>query len=126
MLIAGAWCALYCLGIAEVHCRIPPRSLSAKIQIQNFLIALQSYKADTGSFPAASEGLEALRTNPGHAGWTGPYLPRDIPLDPWGAPYIYTYPGSHGSGPDIMSYGADRRPGGEGIYADVVSWELRR
>src|SRR5262249_16805644 len=52
-----------------------------------------------------------------------PYLPKDVPRDPWGMPYLYTYPGTHGAQPDIVSYGADRQPGGEGINADVVSWD---
>jgi general secretion pathway protein G len=102
--------------------RFPDKLPAARIQIDNFLVALGAYKTDVGDFPSTAEGLHALRANPGRAGWHGPYIPKDIPLDPWGAPYIYRYPGAHGSGPDIVSYGADRLPGGEGISADVVSW----
>lgn len=69
--------------------------------------------------------MGALRTNSGDPRWNGPYLPKDVPRDPWGRPYIYTYPGEHGVEPDIVSYGADRQPGGEGIRADIVSWEKR-
>ena len=46
--------------------------------------------------------------------WNGPYMPQDIPKDPWGREYIYKYPGEHGDEPDIISLGADGQPGGEG------------
>ena len=55
--------------------------------------------------------------------WQGPYLPQEVPKDPWGNPYVYKYPGEHGDEPDIISYGADGKPGGEGINADIVSWK---
>ena len=44
-------------------------------------------------------------------------------MDPWGRPYTYKFPGEHGDEPDIISYGADGQPGGEGINADIVSWK---
>jgi general secretion pathway protein G len=55
--------------------------------------------------------------------WQGPYLPQEIPTDPWGHAYVYKYPGEHGDEPDIISFGADGQAGGEGIYADIVSWK---
>jgi len=54
--------------------------------------------------------------------WAGPYLPKDVPMDPWGRPYEYKYPGEHGEDPDIISLGADGQPGGDGNNADIVSW----
>lgn len=69
--------------------------------------------------------MGALRTNSGDPRWNGPYLPKDVPRDTWGSPYVYTYPGERGVEPDIVSYGADRQPGGERNNADVVSWEKR-
>jgi general secretion pathway protein G len=100
----------------------PARTVAARAQIDNFLLALKAYKKDVGDFPSTAEGLQALRVSPGRSGWNGPYLAKDIPLDPWGVPYNYRYPGLHGTGPDIVSYGADRLLGGEGMNADVVSW----
>jgi general secretion pathway protein G len=98
------------------------RTVQARAQLDNFMTALGFYQLDLHSFPTTEEGLQALRVDPGHSGWNGPYLPKDIPLDPWGRAYVYRYPGEHGSGPDIVSYGGDGVPGGEGIYADIVSW----
>ncbi len=93
-------------------------------QINSFMTALGSYKLDTGLFPSTEEGLQALRMPPANlTQWQGPYLPQEIPLDPWGHPYIYKYPGEHGDEPDIISYGADGQPGGDGINADIVSWK---
>jgi len=97
---------------------------TARAQISAFQTALGAYKLDTGKFPTTEEGLQALRTAPsGIRNWNGPYLPKDIPLDPWGNPYVYKYPGDHGDEPDVVSNGADGRPGGEGEDADVLSWK---
>jgi general secretion pathway protein G len=55
--------------------------------------------------------------------WQGPYLQKEIENDPWQHPYVYRFPGEHGDEPDIVSYGADGQPGGDGINADIVSWK---
>jgi general secretion pathway protein G len=97
---------------------------AAKAQINSFGTALGAYKLDTSMFPSTEQGLAALRNRPENmAQWQGPYLPQDIPLDPWRHPYVYKYPGEHGDEPDLISYGADGQPGGEGINADIVSWK---
>ena len=57
------------------------------------------------------------------AEWNGPYMPQEIPKDPWGHDWLYKFPGDHGDEPDIISYGADGQPGGDGINADIVSWK---
>jgi general secretion pathway protein G len=96
---------------------------AAKAQINGFNTALGAYKLDTGTFPTTELGLAALRNRPENANqWNGPYLPQDIPLDPWGHPYLYKYPGDHGDEPDIVSLGGDGQPGGDGNNADIVSW----
>jgi general secretion pathway protein G len=96
----------------------------AHAQINSFMTALGSYKLDTGLFPTTEEGLQALRTQPANlAQWQGPYLPQEIPVDPWGHPYVYKFPGEHGDEPDIICYGADGQPGGDSINADIVSWK---
>ena len=97
---------------------------SAKAQISLFETAVDTYRLDMGKFPTTEQGLQALRTAPAglESKWDGPYLPKDIPLDPWGKPYVYRYPGEHGDY-DILSYGADGSPGGEGTDMDIVSWK---
>lgn len=96
---------------------------AAKSQISLFETALDTYRLDVGEFPTTEQGLQALREKPGGAeNWDGPYLPKQIPEDPWGNPYHYKCPGEHGDY-DIISYGADGRPGGEEEDADVVSWK---
>jgi general secretion pathway protein G len=100
------------------------RVTAARAQINSFMTALGAYKLDTGTFPTTEEGLQALRIKPAEANqWQGPYLPQDIPVDPWGRPYLYKYPGEHGDEPDLISLGADGQPGGDGINGDVVSWK---
>ena len=100
------------------------RVVAARVQINNFEQALTQYKLSTGMFPTTEQGLEALRTKPANVNqWEGPYLKKEIPKDPWGHDYLYKYPGDHGEEPDIISYGADGQPGGEGVSADIVSWK---
>lgn len=92
-------------------------------QIELFGSALDQFRLDTGKYPTSSEGLEALRTKPGGVEkWDGPYLKKEVPKDPWGRAYIYTFPGAHGDY-DLISYGADGVQGGEGENQDVVSWK---
>ena len=80
------------------------RSKAARAQIAQLMSALKTYRSDIGDFPTEEQGLQALRSNPGVHGWHGPYLDRDIPVDPWGHPYRYSVidgrpgissPGSH-------------------------------
>jgi len=94
---------------------------AAKTQIEMFGTALDSFRLSVGRYPTTAEGLQALRTNPGIDAWDGPYLRKEVPLDPWGRPYVYFCPGQHGDY-DLISYGADGQEGGEGENADVVSW----
>lgn len=95
---------------------------AAKAQITLFETALDTYRLDMGKYPTTDMGLEALRTKPEDADkWDGPYLPKEIPLDPWGNPYEYRSPGEHGDY-DIISYGLDGSLGGEGEDADIVNW----
>ena len=100
------------------------RITAARAQINSFMTALGAYKLDTGMFPTTEQGLQALRDRPaGRTQWDGPYLPQEIPVDPWARPYVYKFPGEHGDEPDIISYGADGQPGGDGLNADIVSWK---
>jgi general secretion pathway protein G len=96
---------------------------AARAQISTFMNGLGIYKLDTGSYPSTTQGLHALREKMGDLpNWAGPYLDKEVPLDPWARPYEYKYPGEHGEDPDIISLGADGQPGGDGNNADIVSW----
>lgn len=96
---------------------------TAKAQISALESAIGAYRLDVGSFPTTDEGLQALRQRPSEAeNWDGPYLPKDVPMDPWGHPYIYRCPSEHGDY-EIISYGADGREGGESVDQDIVSWK---
>jgi general secretion pathway protein G len=117
------------LFAAYVGMRLWPQADRARVtatraQIGSFMSALETYKMDVGLFPTTEQGLQVLRMRPSNMPqWAGPYLAKDVPLDPWGRPYVYRYPGENGEDPEIVSYGADGQPGGEGINADVVSWK---
>lgn len=100
------------------------RVTAARAQIDSFMTALGAYKLDTGTFPSTEMGLQALRVRPENlTQWNGPYLPKDIPLDPWGHAYLYKYPGEHGDEPEIECLGSDGQPGGDGNNADIFSWK---
>jgi general secretion pathway protein G len=99
------------------------RQKAAKAQISLFETALDTYRLDTSRYPTTDQGLQALRVKPsGVERWDGPYLPKEVPLDPWGHRYVYRSPGEHGDC-DIISLGADGAEGGEGEDADVTSWK---
>ena len=96
---------------------------AAKAQITLFETALDTYRLDVGKYPATENGLQALKVKSDNAKqWDGPYLPKEIPMDPWGNPYVYESPGEHGEY-DIICLGADASPGGEGTDMDIVSWK---
>lgn len=95
---------------------------AAKAQIDALGKALDQYRLDTGHYPSAEQGLNALVTKPANENkWEGPYLTKAVPNDPWGRPYLYKSPGEHGDY-DLLSYGKDGQPGGSGENADVVNW----
>ena len=102
------------------------RHATARAQIELLGAALDQYRLDVGSYPAAGVGLNALVQNPNVPNWNGPYLKKNtVPLDPWGRAYQYKCcPGDRGDY-DVWSVGADGAPGGEGESADVTSWESR-
>lgn len=101
------------------------RVVAAKQDIATIAQALKLYKLDNRRYPSVEQGLEALvkrpTVEPLPPNWKS-YLER-LPQDPWGNPYQYLNPGIHGE-VDVLSYGADGRPGGEGFDADIASWAL--
>ena len=105
------------------------RLMKAKIQIESIETALKLYKLDNGSYPGTEQGLQALVELPSAGNiptkWReGGYLEKGkLPKDPWGNDFVYLSPGVHGEY-DIVSYGADGVPGGEGKNMDINSWEI--
>jgi general secretion pathway protein G len=94
----------------------------AKAQIDALDKALDQFRLDVGRYPTSEEGLQALVTAPSNEpAWSGPYLKKGVPADPWGRPYLYAQPGSHGDF-DLLSYGKDGRAGGTGEDADITNW----
>ncbi len=104
---------------------------ASKVQIRALEDALDAYKLDNGFYPTTDQGLDALIHKPEvgriPAKWRdGGYLkPARIPKDPWGKDFVYLSPGNEGREYDIISYGADNEPGGEGNNADIESWKMQ-
>ncbi len=95
---------------------------TAKAQIAAFESALDQYRLDAGHYPTTEQGLAALVIQPpGEVKWTGPYLKKAIPPDPWGRPYLYRAPGGKGDY-DLISYGKDGQPGGSGEAEDITNY----
>jgi general secretion pathway protein G len=87
----------------------------AVAQMQMFETAIDTYRLDIGTVPSSLEDLRSSN-NPS---WDGPYLPKAIPMDPWGKPYIYSTQSTNGMPYSIKSYGLDGKEGGEGESEDV-------
>ena len=121
MIIIGLLAAL--VGPRFIRQEEKAKIKAAKAQIELLGTALDTFRLDVGRYPTSDEGLDALRTKPGNLErWDGPYLKKDLPVDPWNKPYVYKSPNEHGPF-DIVSYGADGTPGGEGDNRDITSWE---
>lgn len=99
----------------------------ARSDIRTLEIALDLYKIDNNRYPTTEQGLEALVTRPADPTLTrwkdGGYVKR-LSKDPWGKPYQYEYPGTHGGTYDLYTLGADGEPGGEKADADIGNWNL--
>lgn len=92
---------------------------AAQAQIQMLSTALDLFHLDVGRYPTDDEGLKVLVQKPDNLPqWSGPYLDKGVPKDPWGREYIYKFPGEHGTY-DLSTLGADGAPGGEGENTDI-------
>jgi len=89
---------------------------TAQAQMQMLNTSLSAFRLDVGNYPSS---LEELRQSD-KPNWDGPYLPKSVPLDPWGNPYVYRFPGNNGEF-DLLSYGADGQEGGSDNNADIVN-----
>jgi general secretion pathway protein G len=96
----------------------------AQQSVERLAGILDLYRLDVGSYPTTSQGLAALSDNAGNvAGWNGPYI-KDASgiIDPWGRPFQYHSPSDRPAHPfDIISLGADGKPGGDGEDADIIN-----
>jgi general secretion pathway protein G len=100
------------------------RIIKARNDVKALVSALQLYRLEHFRYPASDAGLQALVTPPAtdSGSVSGGFLDR-VPTDPWGNAYQYLNPGVHGE-IDVLSYGRDGAPGGEGFDADIGSWDL--
>ncbi|WP_199588752.1 type II secretion system major pseudopilin GspG [Paraburkholderia caribensis] len=115
-LLAGLVAPRYFEQIGKSNTKI------ARAQIESLGKALDQYRLDVGAYPTTEEGLQALMTKPQDAPhWSGPYLQKAVPPDPWDRPYQYRSPGEHGDY-DLYTYGKGGQPGGAGENATVTSW----
>jgi general secretion pathway protein G len=95
---------------------------AARAQIDALGKAVDQFRLDVGRYPTTEEGLPALITRPSNnPKWDGPYLTKNVPVDPWGNAYLYKSPGEHGDY-DLVSLGKDGRSGGDGENADINNW----
>ncbi|MBH9396982.1 type II secretion system major pseudopilin GspG [Pseudomonas aeruginosa] len=101
---------------------------AAQSDIKAIAMALDIYKLDNHGYPSTQQGLEALVSKPSGSpparNWNPDGYLKRLPIAPWGNPYQYIVPGSQGNAYDLFSYGADGRSGGEGLNADIGSWNL--
>ena len=99
------------------------KTQTAKIEINALSEAVDAYHLDTGQYPSSQQGLKALLEAPSNTpSWDGPYIKKAESLvDPWGNPYLYQYPGHHGSF-DLYTLGSDQKAGGTGDAQDVGNW----
>ncbi len=98
------------------------RVVAAKQDIGAIMQALKLYRLDNGRYPSTQDGLQILTGKSAQTGATTGRVYMDrLPNDPWGHPYQYLNPGVNGE-VDVFSLGADSQPGGEGVEADVGSW----
>ena len=100
------------------------RRVKAQADIRQIETALAAFMIETGRSPTTAEGLQALVTNPGVENYSPKGYLENVPVDPWGRPYIYLSPAVHGSEYDLESYGKDKEDGGSGDGEDIESWNL--
>ena len=96
---------------------------TAQTQIKMLESALNIMRLDVGQIPPPEQGLQWLTAPPLdpslQALWKGPYIEGSVPMDPWTNPYQYKTPGEDNKAFSVYSFGADGKPGGEGLNADI-------
>ena len=100
---------------------------TARAQLDAFDKALGTYRLDTGRYPSTEQGLKALVERPtDEPKWSGPYLSKALPPDPWGHAYLYRQAADAGHDYELVSYGKDGQRGGSGESADISVWDSGR
>ena len=94
----------------------------ANADLRTISAALKLYRLDNANYPTTEQGLEALAvkptSSPAPTNWNQDGYLAQVPKDPWNRPYVYRSPGALGAF-DLLSYGKDGKPGGEGLDADL-------
>lgn len=90
---------------------------AVKTDFKTYEFALEAYYMKNSRYPSSDEGLQVL-VDEGFI-----QKKKDSLLDPWNNPYQYRYPGEYSDSPEIWSLGADGQEGGDGVNADIISWE---
>ena len=100
---------------------------AARAQLDALDKSLAAYRLDAGHYPSTAQSLKALVERPAdEPKWSGPYLARALPADPWGRAYLYRLPGDAGHDYELMTLGKDGQPGGTAENADVSIWDSGR
>jgi general secretion pathway protein G len=100
---------------------------TTRAQLDSFDKALAAYRLDTGHYPTSEQGLKSLVERPSdEPKWSGPYLTKSVPPDPWGRAYTYRQPGDNGRDYELLSFGKDGQRGGSGEGADISVWDTGR
>lgn len=116
------------LLVSMVGPRLFTKVDSAKVQTSAAQIkllrgAIETMRLDINVYPTVEQGLRLLTEEPADPAlkqkWKGPYLEGAVPLDPWGNPYQYHPPESSNQAFALYSFGADGKPGGTGMNADI-------
>ena len=104
------------------------RATVAQSDLQSIAGALEIYRLDNRTYPSTAQGLEALVNRPSvppePVNWASDGYLSVMPKDPWGADYIYRFPGQAGRF-DLISLGADGQPGGDGVDADIIFGDVQ-
>lgn len=100
---------------------------ATRAQLDAFEKALGAYRLDVGHYPTAEQGLRSLVERPSdEPKWSGPYLSKNVPSDPWGRAYLYRSPGDASHEFELQSLGKDGQRGGAGLDADISVWDTGR
>jgi general secretion pathway protein G len=106
------------------------RVAATRMQIRQLQTALNVYRTEQGRYPTQEQGLEALVRKPDREPIPKHYPPDGyleggkVPVDAWGNSFVYLSPGRGGESYEIISYGSDGEPGGDGDAADISSSSL--
>jgi len=106
------------------------RVKTARIQLRQLQQAVRQYQIEQNALPTTEQGLDALVRRPARPPVPANYPDegyldsRRLPIDPWGRPYLYVQPGRDGLAFEILTYGRDGEPGGDGDAADLSTADL--